>query len=207
MKKSKGICFIISAPSGAGKSSIAKYAIENDANLWLSVSATTRDKRPKEIDGVDYYFFDRQAYLEIQEKGDLIESSEIYGNFYGTLKSTVFTRLARGVDIIFDIDWQGSEKFREIKEIARQVRIFILPPSISELQARLVKRGDKPESIALRIEQAKSDCSHYDKYDYVLVNKDLHQVCSQVTSIIQVERLRLANLDQDLIKEIYNTEP
>jgi guanylate kinase len=196
MKKSKGISFIISAPSGAGKSSVAKYMIENDPNLWLSISVTTRAKRHKEIDGVDYYFIDKQSYLDMKERGDLIESAEIYGNFYGTPKSTVLSRLARGVDVIFDIDWQGSQKLGEIKDFS-QVRIFILPPSILELQTRLIKRGDELESIALRLAQARSECSHYHEYDYILVNKDLHETCSQVSSIVQAERLRLSNIDPE----------
>lgn len=201
MKKNKGISFIISAPSGAGKSSVAKYMIENDPNLWLSISLTTRAKRHKEIDGVDYYFVDKQSYLDMQERGDLIESAEIYGNLYGTPKSTVLSRLARGVDVIFDIDWQGSRKLGEIKEFS-QVRIFILPPSILELQTRLIKRGDELESVALRLAQARSECSHYDEYDYILVNKDLHETCNQVSSIVQAERLRLVNLDPEKISSL-----
>jgi len=201
MKKNKGISFIISAPSGAGKSSVAKYMIENDPNLWLSISLTTRAKRHKEIDGVDYYFVDKQSYLDMRERGDLIESAEIYGNLYGTPKSTVLSRLARGVDVIFDIDWQGSRKLREIKEFS-QVRIFILPPSILELQTRLIKRGDELESVALRLAQARSECSHYDEYDYILVNKDLHETCNQVSSIVQAERLRLVNLDPEKISSL-----
>ena len=201
MKKNKGISFIISAPSGAGKSSVAKYMIENDPNLWLSISLTTRAKRHKEIDGVDYYFVDKQSYLDMRERGDLIDSAEIYGNLYGTPKSTVLSRLARGVDVIFDIDWQGSRKLREIKEFS-QVRIFILPPSILELQTRLIKRGDELESVALRLAQARSECSHYDEYDYILVNKDLHETCNQVSSIVQAERLRLVNLDPEKISSL-----
>jgi guanylate kinase len=201
MKKNKGISFIISAPSGAGKSSVAKYMIENDPNLWLSISLTTRAKRHKEIDGVDYYFVDKQSYLDMRERGDLIDSAEIYGNLYGTPKSTVLSRLARGVDVIFDIDWQGSRKLREIKEFS-QVRIFILPPSILELQTRLIKRGDELESVALRLAQARSECSHYDEYDYILVNKDLHETCNQVSSIVQAERLRLVNLDLEKISSL-----
>ena len=196
MPKNKGIIFILSAPSGAGKSTIAKNMVENDPNLWLSVSVTTRAKRHGEIDGTSYYFVDKQAYAEMQENGELLESAEIYGNFYGTPKNTVLSRLARGIDVIFDIDWQGAQKLREIKEFS-QARIFILPPSISELKNRLIKRGDELASIDLRMQQVKVECNHHNEYDYVLVNNNLQEACQKVDSIIQAERLRLANLDQE----------
>ncbi len=200
MIQRKGIIFILSAPSGGGKSTIARNLIQNDPNLWLSVSVTTREKRQGEVEGINYYYIDKAEYENLLINNDLLESAQVYDNFYGVPKKTVFDRLAKGIDVIFDIDWQGARKLRKIKEFSA-VSIFIFPPSFQELRRRLIQRGDSLENIDSRMKKAKEHCLHYDEYEYLLVNNDIDDSCEKVAAIIQAERIRLENQCSQIIQK------
>jgi guanylate kinase len=188
----KGIIFILSSPSGGGKSSIAKKLIAEKSDLWLSISCTTRQKRVGEVEGVDYYFIDQNKYLQMKQANLFLEAAQVYDHSYGTPKDVVFQKLSCGVDVLFDIDWQGAKSLQQIADFS-VVSIFILPPSLAELRDRLIKRGDLPEFIERRMRQAKDECSHYEQYDYVVVNKDFLKTFDQVCAIIQAEKLSLKN--------------
>ena len=179
----KGSIFILSAPSGTGKSSVAKKLLEQLPNLWLSVSVTTRAKRNGEVEGLDYYFLDNSTYLRLQEEGQLLESAKVYDHHYGTMKKVVFNKLNQGIDVLFDIDWQGARNLRQNSEV-EVVSIFLLPPSLAELENRLIIRGDNIEVIAKRMQQAESQIAKRDEYDYILVNDDLEETVTKVMAII-----------------------
>lgn len=180
--------FVLSSPSGAGKTTISRFLLEKDKNLVLSVSATTRPKRPNEQDNVDYYFVSKEKFLDMAMKGEFLEYAEVFGNYYGTPKSVVTASLDKGDDVLFDIDWQGT---RQLAEIARKdlVSVFILPPSMKELESRLRKRGqDSEEVLGDRMKKANHEISHWDEYDYVMVNNDLEESIEKVLSILKAER-------------------
>lgn len=188
--KQENFILVISSPSGAGKTSITKKIIADDPKIVPSVSVTTRAKRPSEIDAIDYYFIDKEKFDQMQNSDQLLESAEVYGNFYGTPREYVFNQLMNKHDIVFDIDWQGAKSLKE-KLGPLVVTIFILPPSLAELEQRLIKRGeDSSEVVKYRMVQAKAEISHYDIYDYVLINKDLTKTIARVKNIIKAERLR-----------------
>ncbi|MFK7973372.1 MAG: guanylate kinase [Rickettsiaceae bacterium] len=175
---------ILSAPSGGGKSSIAQQLLALDTNLVLSISATTRKARTGEKDGEHYFFCTRKQFNELE----LLEQAEIYGNLYGTPKSYVDQKLASGHDVLFDIDAQGAYQIMQ-KAHAKVVSIFILPPSIDELEARLKKRGqDNQESIKLRLQAAKEEITNADNYHYALINDDLALTVKEIKNIIDLER-------------------
>lgn len=167
---SQGIMVVISSPSGAGKTTITRMLLEKDKNLVLSVSATTRPKRPQETDGTDYYFVSKEKFLEMREKGEFLESAEVFGNFYGTPREYVFKNINGGKDVLFDIDWQGARALSHEKGAAL-ASIFILPPSISELENRLRSRAqDSEETVRKRMAMAMGEISHWNEYDYIVVN-------------------------------------
>ena len=191
---------ILSSPSGAGKSTITKKLLETDPRITLSVSATTREPRDGEEDGVHYYFLSKDSFKEEIDKGNFVEHAEVFGNYYGTLKREVEKKFADSKDIILDIDWQGARQVSDQMDNKRLLRIFILPPSIKELENRLRNRGtDSEEVIQKRMDQAKSEISHFNEYDYIVVNDDIEETFKQIQSIIEAKRLR--NIDQNVLED------
>ena len=186
----RGLMLVLSSPSGAGKSTIARNLLAQDRNLKLSVSVTTREKRPSEIDGVHYHFISKSRFEALRDHGDLLEWAEVHGNFYGTPAEGVDRHLADGFDVLFDIDWQGTQQL-----IARRredlVTVFVLPPSADELRHRLVRRNeDDPDVIARRLANAKLELEHWVEYDYVIVNDDLDRAFHSAEAILAGARLR-----------------
>jgi guanylate kinase len=190
---------VLASPSGAGKSSISRALFEGDPNIALSVSVTTRARRTDEIEGKHYHFIDITEFDRMQAAGELLESAEVHGNFYGTPRARVEERLAQGRDILFDIDYQGTLQLYD-KCRADMVTIFILPPSIKELRKRLERRAqDSPDTIEKRLKNARIEMDHYREYDYVLVNEDLEDSTSRVRTILAAARLarqRFMQLDE-----------
>ena len=201
MTQATGTLYIVSAPSGAGKTSLVKALIEQIDTLRVSVSHTTRAMRPGETDGVNYHFTRREDFLEQVGRGDFLEHAEVFGNLYGTSQSTVECTLAEGHDLILEIDWQGAQQVRRALPQARS--IFILPPSSAALQDRLSNRGqDSDDVIAGRMTQAIDEMSHYVEYDYIVINDDFHTALDDMKSILRCGRLTLAhqqNLNAQLL--------
>lgn len=184
----RGLMLVLSSPSGAGKSTLTRTLRQREANIELSVSVTTRPKRPSEIDGLHYRFIDKATFLKLCEHDELLESAEVHGNFYGTPRDQVEDLLAAGRDVLFDIDWQGTLQLLE-KARADIVTVFILPPSMAELQARLVRRAeDAPEVIASRLANARAEIARWTIYDYVIVNDDLQAAYDAIRAILIAER-------------------
>jgi len=203
----RGLMLILSSPSGAGKSTLTRNLCQRETNIDLSVSVTTRERRPSEIDGVHYRFIDRDNFEALRDHDDLLEWAEVHGNCYGTPRKPVEAALGRGRDVLFDIDWQGT---MQIVEKAREdvVTIFILPPSMAELRSRLVRRAeDAPEVIAKRLANARSEIARWEKYDYVIVNDDLNDAYDAIKAILSAERLKrsraigLADFVEELLDE------
>ena len=187
----RGLLLILSSPSGAGKSTLAKRLMEWDPTLRFSVSATTRAPRAGEVDGRDYYFRSREAFEAMVKAGEMLEHAEVFGNFYGSPKGPVEVAMAEGRDTLFDIDWQGGQQIRNSALGRDVVSIFVLPPSIAELDRRLRSRGqDSNAVIAGRMAKSQSEISHWAEYDYVLVNTDIDDAFAQLQTILQAERLR-----------------
>ncbi len=186
----RGLMYVLSSPSGAGKTTITRALLNSNPNLEISISATTRPRRPGEVDGQDYYFVDIPQFNAMVENGEMLEHAKVFGNYYGTPKLPVEEALSRGNDIIFDIDWQGTQRLREI---AREdlVTVFILPPSAKELERRLRGRAqDSEESIRLRMDKASDEMTHYSEYDYVLINNNVELAIQQAQHILDSERLK-----------------
>ena len=186
----RGLMLVLSSPSGAGKTSICKKLLQQDTGLVLSVSATTRKRRPGEVEGKDYQFLSIQEFESKINESQFLEYAKVFGNYYGTPAQLVERSLKSGVDVLFDIDWQGTQ---QLKARARQdlVSVFILPPSIKELEKRLFNRAqDTSEVVANRMSKSASEMSHYPEYDYVIINHDLDKSVQQVQSILRAERSR-----------------
>ncbi|MGH6900036.1 MAG: guanylate kinase [Geminicoccaceae bacterium] len=182
--------FVLSSPSGAGKTSIARRLLELETELTLSVSVTTRPKRPSEVDGRDYHFIDVATYQAMIEAGELLEHAVVYGYGYGTPRGPVEQTLATGRDVLFDIDWQGTQQLREVAH-NDMVSVFILPPSTAELERRLRRRAEDAEAVVQqRLAQVAADVTHFAEYDYVLINSDFDESVAQVRQILAAERLR-----------------
>ena len=201
--KYQNFIFIISSPSGAGKTTIAKALLKKTDNIIMSVSVTTRGKREGEIDGKDYHFINKIAFNKLIEKGDLLEYAQVFDNYYGTPKKPVIEALDSGKDVLFDIDWQGAKQMKE-KMRKKVVSVYILPPSMRELEERLNNRGkDSKEVIALRMAKAQSEISHWKNYDYVVVNDNIDECLKKIESILNVEKLKrskTANLVDKLLQ-------
>lgn len=186
----RGLLFVLSSPSGAGKSTIARKLLAADDHIAMSVSATTRPIRPGEVDGVDYHFVNEQAFKKMAGDGAFLEWAHVFGHRYGTPRGPVDESLAAGQDVLFDIDWQGAQQLFQ-QAGGDVVRVFILPPSMTELERRLRSRAtDSDEVIAARMERAAAEIGHWDGYDYVLINRDLDACFEQVKTILVAERLR-----------------
>ncbi len=187
----RGLMLVISSPSGAGKSTIARLLLEDrEMDLSLSVSVTTRPRRASEIEGVHYHFKSVREFERLRDSDALIEWAEVHGNYYGTLRETAENALADGRDMLFDIDWQGAEQL-QAKMPADVVSIFILPPTMKELQMRLNRRAeDTPEVIETRLGNARFEIQKWSKYDYIVINEDLNKSYAAVKSIVMAERLR-----------------
>lgn len=185
----RGLVLILSSPSGAGKTTLTRSLVQDGAGE-LSISVTTRPRRPSEIDGRHYHFIDVAAFSALREQGELLEWAEVHGNFYGTPRGPVERALAAGRDMIFDIDYQGTRQVRRALE-GDVVTVFILPPSMAELERRLVRRAeDAPEVIARRLANARVEIERWADYDYVLVNDDLARSYQSLQAILQAERLK-----------------
>jgi len=186
----RGLLFVLSSPSGAGKSTIARLLLASDAGLEMSVSATTRPIRPGESEGLDYHFVDLAGFKAMAAAGDFLEWAHVFGHRYGTPRAPVDAILSRGRDVLFDIDWQGAQQLYQ-QAGGDVVRVFILPPSVEELERRLTARGtDDAEVVAARMARAESEISHWDGYDYVLVNDDVDRCFAGVQNILAAERLK-----------------
>jgi guanylate kinase len=186
----RGLMFVLSSPSGAGKTTLSRLLLRGDSGVELSVSVTTRPKRRDEVDGRDYHFIDAFRFAAMVKSGDLLEWAEIFGHHYGTPRRPVERALRAGRDVLFDIDWQGTQQLRE-KARADLVSVFILPPSTSELERRLHTRAqDSREIIGSRMAKAAGEMSHWPEYDYVIVNADKAQAFAELRAILAAERLK-----------------
>ncbi len=190
--KNEGVLLVISSPSGTGKTTICKKLLEYDKNIHLSVSVTTRKKRKNEVEGIDYYFRSKKDFLNLKSKNSFIENAFVFENYYGTLKSEVLEQLENGIDVLIDIDWQGTRQITQAMK-GNLIKIFLLPPSINELKKRLSKRNsDSVKEINFRMSQALKEIKHFDEYDYVLVNDNLDNTFQKIVKIIEAERLKLS---------------
>ena len=189
-KKNKGLMLVLSSPSGAGKSSICRSLLSLDNNLNLSVSTTTREKRPNEKEGSDYFFVSENKFNELLVNNYFIEHAKVFGNLYGTGRRIIEEKINMGKDVLFDIDWQGAQQLRE--EMGEEVvSVFILPPSKKELENRLKVRGqDSDIVVKKRMNEASSEITHWAEYDYVIINKDLNNSVSNVLDILRAERMK-----------------
>ena len=187
-KSKRGLILILSSPSGAGKTTLAKKIEHSDKNFKISVSYTTRTPRTNEVDGVDYNFVSIKKFQELASQNKFLEQAKVFGNYYATLKGPIEDNLAKGNDYLFDIDWQGTEQVKKIMP-SDIVPVFILPPSISDLESRLKKREEQnKELINQRMKMAKDEIKHWKDYKYIVVNKDVENCFEQINKIIKIER-------------------
>lgn len=188
--KRRGLMLVLSSPSGAGKTTLANLLLNNDKHTTSSISYTTRQPRPGEIEGKHYYFTDRTSFEKMASEGMFLEHVEVFGNYYGTPRQLVENYLSDGKDVIFDIDWQGHRSLKKMRE-QDVVSVFILPPSKKVLRERLIKRAqDASETIELRLKKANTELQHWHEYDYAIVNQDLQKSLRKLTVILRAERLR-----------------
>jgi guanylate kinase len=186
----RGLMLVLSSPSGAGKTTLSRKLLDADPNVDLSVSVTTRRQRPGEVDGRDYFFIDAARFEAMVANGELLEAAQVFGHRYGTPRRPVETAIARGRDVLFDIDWQGTQQLRE-KAAGDLVSIFVLPPSIPDLERRLRARAqDSEDEIRTRMGKAADEMSHWAEYDYVVINTDIDRAFAELRTILAAERLR-----------------
>jgi guanylate kinase len=199
-----GSLFIVSAPSGAGKTSLIKALLESSSGITVSISHTTRSPRPGEQDGVHYHFVEVDTFLAMQSQGQFLEHAKVFDNYYGTAKVSVDNLLEQGLDVILEIDWQGARQVRAL--FAQAQSIFILPPSRQVLQERLMQRGqDDSEIIARRMQSAVNEISHYDEFDFIVINNDFEEALQHLKAIIMASRLTLRRqraLNQALLLDL-----
>ena len=197
MANARGSLFIISAPSGAGKTSLVKALVEKDGNLHASVSHTTRSPRPGEKEGSNYYFVKKSFFDKMVSQGEFLESAQVFDHFYGTSKLWVQSQLEAGTDVVLEIDWQGAKQIKECMPLA--CAIFILPPSKNALQERLMSRGqDNPEVIERRMDQAVNEMSHFESSDYLVLNRNFEDALNELEVIVKAQRLRTINRSRSL---------
>jgi guanylate kinase len=186
----RGLLLVMSSPSGAGKTTLSRALLASDKNIAMSVSVTTRPARPGEVDGKDYTFVTKDRFIEMRDAGELLEWAEVFGSLYGTPKKPVLDSLREGRDVLFDIDWQGTQQLAQAMA-DDLVRIFILPPSAEELRERLIRRAqDSASVVAKRMAEASREISHWPEYDYVIVNSDIAESNAEVKAILIAERLK-----------------
>ena len=191
ISEASGSVFIVSAPSGAGKTSLVRALLDADPQVKLSVSYTTRAPRPGEVEGQHYHFVDLNAFMIMLNHGDFLESAEVYGNRYGTSQRWIEAQLAHGLDILLEIDWQGAVQVRKL--MPQAISIFILPPSITALKGRLTGRAQDAEGvIARRVAAAREDMSHVGEFDYVIINDDFATAASELQAVVKASRLQLS---------------
>ncbi|MBH64435.1 MAG: guanylate kinase [Alphaproteobacteria bacterium] len=186
----RGLMFVLSSPSGAGKTTLSRMLIERDSGIVMSVSATTRQSRPGETDGADYFFVDEGRFDQMVTNGEFLEHAKVFDHRYGTPASPVKAALSDGLDVLFDIDWQGAQ---QLKEAAREdvASVFILPPSMDELERRLLARAQDPEDVVLRrMSKAADEMSHWAEYDYIVVNESIDTSLEAVCKILAAERMK-----------------
>lgn len=188
--KRRGLMLILSSPSGAGKTTLSRRLLETDPNIAMSVSVTTRPPRPGEVDGEDYFFLNTEDFGLMRNKGELLEHAKVFDNWYGTPRAPVDKALSAGRDVMFDIDWQGTQQLED-NAAEDIVKVFILPPSSHELERRLTQRAqDPPEVVAGRMARASDEISHYAEYDYIIINIDIEKSLEDLTAILRAERLK-----------------
>ena len=186
----RGIMLVVSSPSGAGKTTLTRNLLEQEENVSLSISVTTRERRPSEIDGSHYHFISKRRFEGMREAGELLEWAEVHGNYYGTPREPVEAALSAGRDMLFDIDWQGTQQIYQ-KMRSDVVSVFVLPPSAGELKTRLERRAeDSGDVIVRRLRNAAEEIPHWNEYDYVLVNRDLDKSFARLRAILTAERLK-----------------
>jgi guanylate kinase len=186
----RGLMLVLSSPSGAGKTTLSRQLLENDSHIQLSVSCTTREKRPGEKDGVDYKFIDTATFRSMIDRGEFLEHARVFDHYYGTPQPPVEEALGGGRDMLFDIDWQGTQQLKE-KGRTDLVTVFILPPSTRDLERRLISRAqDAPDVVARRMAKAADEMSHWAEYDYAIINRDIATSLIQLKSILTAERLK-----------------
>jgi len=191
----RGLLLVLSSPSGAGKTTLARHLMETDRGISMSVSVTTRRPRPGEVDGKDYRFVDERTFKRMADAGELLEWARVFDNYYGTPRAPVEAAVAQGRDILFDIDWQGAQQLSE-KMKHDVVRVFILPPSVASLEQRLRARAQDPDEVVRRrMDEAAAEISHWPEYDYVIVNTDLPKSMHGLSAILTAERLRRDRLN------------
>ncbi|WP_024614596.1 guanylate kinase [Clostridium sp. Ade.TY] len=194
----KGVLLVISGPSGAGKGTICKALLEKNKEIYLSVSATTREPRKGEVEGVNYFFLKKEDFLQKVEEGDFLEHAEVYGNYYGTPRSSVKKMIDQGRDVILEIDIQGALKVKENCE--EGIFIFILPPSMEELKQRIIKRGSEtPESLMRRFKSAYKEINYISKYNYAVVNDEVDTAVSKIEAIIAAEKCRVDRMKNKIL--------
>jgi guanylate kinase len=190
----RGLMLVLSSPSGAGKTTLSRRLLEADSEIDMSVSATTRKPRPGEVEGKDYYFLSTEDFGIMRNRDEFLEHAKVFGNYYGTPKEPVENALARGRDVLFDIDWQGTQQLDETAQ-DDLVKVFILPPSAQELERRLEKRAQDPaEVVAERMAKASDEISHYQEYDYIIINENMDKAFSELQAILRAERLKRRRL-------------
>ncbi|WP_374525431.1 guanylate kinase [Sphingopyxis sp.] len=204
----RGVLFVLSSPSGAGKTTISRMMLDADSDIALSISATTRPPRPGEVDGVHYHFVDTDTFKKMAADGEFLEWAHVFGHRYGTPRAPVEALLAAGKDVLFDIDWQGAQQLYQ-EAGPDVVRVFVLPPTMEELERRLRSRGtDSDAVITARMERAANEISHWDGYDYVLINDNVDGCFDEVRAILRAERLKrrrqigLIGFARDLIRAV-----
>jgi guanylate kinase len=186
----RGIMVVLSSPSGAGKTTLTKQILNTSRNILMSVSATTRQPRPGEVDGEDYIFLSKSKFSEMIDNDEFLEYAKVFDNFYGTPRAPVETALARGFDIVFDIDWQGAQQLTQAAA-NDLVKIFILPPNMRELENRLRSRAqDSDDIIARRMSKSENEISHWAEYDYIIINEDISEAIEELTTIVNAERMK-----------------
>jgi len=197
----KGTLFIIAAPSGAGKTSLVRALVASSRNIVVSISYTTRPRRPGESDGVDYHFVDQDTFRKLVQAGDFLEYAQVFDHYYGTSRSQVSKQLDKGLDVILEIDWQGAQQVR--RAMANTVSIFILPPSRQALEQRLISRKqDSEEVVKRRLQDAMTEISHYDEFDHVVVNDDFDTTLKEMLAIINAPLKGKKSLADNVIKTL-----
>ena len=207
-KTRRGLLIILSSPSGAGKSTLSRMLLDWDPSLRFSVSATTRDPRSGEVDGREYYFKTYDEFEKLIVSDGMLEHAKVFDNYYGSPKEPIESAVSKGIDVVFDVDWQGGQQIRTSSMKNDVISIFILPPSISELERRLNARGqDSIEVVASRMSKSKDEISHWNEYEYLIVNNDLQQSFEALKSILIAERTKQARRnDLESLIENLNTE-